>query len=160
MKYAGQHDHAAVGVEPGVENERLEPVVGRSLGRRDALHDGFEDLGDAQPGLGADEDGVGGIEADGVFDHLFGARDVGARQVDLVDDRDDFESVIDGEVGVGQGLGFDALRGIDDQQRAFAGGQRARDFVGEIDVAGSVDEVELVGLAVLRRCTSCGRRGP
>ena len=59
--------------------------------------------------------------------------------------------LIDGEIGVGQRLRFHALRRIDDQQRAFAGGQRARDFVGEIDVAGRVDQVELIGLAVLRR---------
>ena len=29
LKHAGEHDDAAVGVEPGVENQRLEPVVGR-----------------------------------------------------------------------------------------------------------------------------------
>ena len=150
LKHAGEHDDAAVGIEPGVENQRLQPVVGRSLGRRDALHDGFEHVGDALAGLGADEDGVGGIEADGAFDHFFGARNVGALQIDLVDDGNDFEAVIDGEIGIGQRLGFDSLRGVDDEQRAFAGGQRARDFVGKIHVAGSVDQVELVGLAVVR----------
>ena len=150
LKYAGQDDDAAVGIEPGVENQRLEPVFGRSLGRRDALDDGFEHVGHALAGLGADEDGVGGIEADGAFDHFFGARNVGDLQIDLVDDGNDFEAVIDGEIGVGQGLGFDSLRGVDDEQRAFARGEGARDFVGKIDVAGSVDEVELVGLAVVR----------
>ena len=151
LKHAGQHDDAAVGIEPGVEDQRLERVVGIALGRRNALHDGFEHVGHALAGLGADQDGVGGIEADGAFDHLLGARNVGAGEVDLVDDGNDFEAVIDGEIGVGERLGFDALRGIDDQQGAFAGGQRAGDFVGKIHVAGRVDQVELVGLAVLRR---------
>ena len=150
MEYASENDDAAVGVEPGVENERLEPVVRRSFGRRDALHDSFEHVGDALAGFGADEDGIGGIEANGAFDHFLGARDVGALQIDLVDDGNDFESVIDCEVGVGERLRFDSLRGIDDEQRAFARRQRARDFVGKIHVAGSVDQVELVGLAVLR----------
>ena len=125
-------------------------MSGDALGRGHALDDGFEHVGHALAGLGADEDGVGGVEADGAFDHFLGARDVGAGQIDLVDDRNDFEAVIDGEIGIGERLGFDALRGIDDQQRAFAGGQRARDFVGKVDVAGRVDQVELVGLAVLR----------
>ena len=58
--------------------------------------------------------------------------------------------MIDGEVGVGEGLGFDSLRGVDDEERAFAGGEGARDFVGKINVTGSVDEIELVGLAVVR----------
>ena len=147
---ADEDDDAAVGIEPGVEDQGLQAVVGVTLGRRNALDDGFENVGDALAGFGADEDGVGGVEADGAFDHFFGARDVGGLQIDLVDDGNDFEAVVDGDIGVGEGLRFDALGGVDDQQRAFAGGQRARDFVGEIDVAGSVDEIELISLAVVR----------
>ena len=45
---------------------------------------------------------------------------------------------------------LDALRRIDYQQRPFTGGQRAADLVVEIHVAGGIDEVELVGLAVFR----------
>ena len=68
----------------------------------------------------------------------------------LLMNRDDFEAVADGEVGVGEGLRLDPLGGVDDQQRAFAGCERARDFIGEVNVAGRVDEVELVGDAVVR----------
>ena len=85
---------------------------------------------------------------DGVFDHFAGAFDVGGGEVDFVDDGDDFEAVGDGEVGVGEGLGFDALRGIDDEEGAFAAGEGAGDLVRKVDVAGGVDEVELIGLAV------------
>ena len=63
-------------------------------------------------------------------------------QVDLVDDRDDLEVVLDREVGVGERLRLDALRRVDEQQRAFAGGERSRDLVAEVDVAGRVDQVE------------------
>jgi multidrug efflux pump subunit AcrA (membrane-fusion protein) len=52
-------------------------------------------------------------------------------------------------IDVGQRLGLDALRGVDHQQRAFAGGQRAADLIGEVDVAGRVHQVEDIGLAVL-----------
>ena len=128
----------------------MERVVGRALGRRDALHNRFQHVGNALTGLGADEDGVSGIEADGAFDHFFGAGDVGALQVDLVDDRDNLEAVIDGKIGVGERLGLDSLRGIDDEERAFAGSEGTRDFVREVDVTGSVDQVELVDLAVMR----------
>jgi hypothetical protein len=34
--------------------------------------------------------------------------------------------MLDRLVDVGEGLRLDALRGVDDQQRAFAGGQRLR----------------------------------
>ena len=61
--------------------------------------------------------------------------DVGVRQIDLVDDRDDRQALLVREMDVRHGLRLDALRGIDDQQRAFAGRERARDFVGKIHVA-------------------------
>ena len=53
------------------------------------------------------------------------------------------------QIGVGERLRLHALRRIHHQQRAFARLQAARDFVGEIDVAGRVDQVELIDLAVL-----------
>ena len=53
------------------------------------------------------------------------------------------------EVGVGERLRLDALAGVHDQHRALARGQRARDLVAEVHVAGGVDQVQLVGLAVL-----------
>ncbi len=45
---------------------------------------------------------------------------------------------------------LDALARVDDQQRAFARGQRAADLVREVDVARGVDDVEVVDLAVAR----------
>ena len=55
------------------------------------------------------------------------------------------ERVID----VGERLRLDALAGVDHQQRALAGRERARHLIGEVDVAGRVHQVENVGLAVL-----------
>ena len=50
------------------------------------------------------------------------------------------------QVVVRQGLGFQALGGIDQQHGALTGGQRTRDLVGEVHVAGRVDQVEFVAL--------------
>ena len=85
---------------------------------------------------------------------------VGRRQVDLVEDRDERQALAQGEVDVGEGLGLDALGGIDDEDRALAGLEAVADLVGEVDVAGRVDQVEPVGQAVLRRCTRAARRAP
>ncbi len=146
---AHHDDDAAVGVVPGIEDQRLERGVQHAGRRRQARDDRLQDLGDAGPGLGAGQQRMVAVEADDVGDlapRFFRLR---ARQVDLVDDRDDLEAVLDREVGVGQGLRLDALRRVDDQQRAFAGGQRPRHLVREIDVAGRVDQVERVLLAVV-----------
>ena len=58
----------------------------------------------------------------------------------------DLVVVLDRLVDVGQRLRLDALGGVDDQQRALARGERARDFIGEVDVAGRVHQVELIAL--------------
>ena len=89
-----------------------------------------------------------GVVADQLGDLRGGAVGVGLRQVDLVDDRDDLEVVLDREVGVRERLRLDPLRRVDDEQRALARLQRARDLVGEVDVPGRVDQVELVPLPV------------
>ena len=100
-----------------------------------------------------------GVDADHGLDLGLGLFDVGGGQVDLVDHRHHFQALLDGGVAVGDRLRFHALGRIDHQQRAFAGGQRAADFVGEVDVAGGVDEVQLVGLAVLGRIRQRHRLG-
>ena len=116
---AGQDDHAAVRVVPGVEDQRLQRRVGIARRRRQPLDDGFEDLVDAGALFRAREDRAARIEADDLLDlplRLVGLR---AGQIDLVDDRDDLELVLDRQVGVRERLRLDALRGVDEQQRAL-----------------------------------------
>ena len=110
--------------------------------------------------LGARAHRVGGVDADDVLDLVDHALGLGRRQVDLVQHRHDFDALLDRGVAVGDRLRFDALRGVDDQQRAFARGERARDLVGEVDVARRVDQVELVGLAVARPVRRAPRSAP
>ena len=52
--------------------------------------------------------------------------DVGGRQIDLVDDRQQFQVVIQCQVEVGDRLGLDALGCVHDDQRTVAGQERAR----------------------------------
>jgi hypothetical protein len=75
---------------------------------------------------------------------------LGARQVDLVEDGDDLETRIHREEQVRERLRLDALGRIHHEHSAFARRQGARDLVGEVHVAGRVDEVELVLLAIVR----------
>lgn len=85
--------------------------------------------------------------------------DVRGGEVDFVDDRDDGEVLLHREVHVRDGLCFDALRGIDHEDGAFACGEGAGDLVGEIDVPGGVEEVEFVGDAVVRLVVHCDGMG-
>ena len=147
---AHQHDHAEIGVVPAVDQERLERRVAVALRRRQAGDDRLQHLGHVLPGLGRDHDRVRGVEPDHVLDLLLDRFGLGRRQIDLVEHRHDFVAGVDGVIDVGERLRLDALAGVDHQQRALAGGERAVDLVGEVDVAGGVDQVEHVILAVAR----------
>ena len=147
---AHQRHHAQVVVEPRVDDECLQLVGRARLWRRDAGDDRFQHRLDVLPGLGADRDRLAGIDADHGLDLGLGALDVGRRQVDLVEHRHHFQALLDRRVAVGHRLRLDALRRVHHQQRALAGGQRPAHLVTEVDVAGRIDEVELVDLPVTR----------
>lgn len=149
VEYAHQDDDAAVAVEPGVEDQGAQRRIDVALGGRHQVDDGFEDLVDACPLFGAGQHGARGVQADHGLDLLANAIGLGRGEIDLVDDRNDFEIVVQCKVGIGEGLGFYALAGVHYQQRALAGLQAARDFVRKIDVAGRIDQVELVEITVI-----------
>ncbi len=122
---------------------------GSPLGGGNAFDERFEQIRHALAGLGTDAHGIRRIDADDFLDLLADPVRVGGRQVDLVDDGQDLEALLHRGVAVGDALRLDALRGIDDQKRAITRRQRTRHLVREVDVAGRVDHVELIALAVL-----------
>ena len=125
--------------------------------RVNPLDDRVEDVLDALAGLRRDAQHAIGIVSDQVGDLRRGAVRVGLREVDLVHDRDDLEVVLDRQVGVRERLGLDPLRRVDDEQRAFAGLQRARHLVREVHVPGRVDQVQLVALPEHAHCLRLDR---
>src|SRR6185503_8134921 len=146
---AHQHNHAAIGIEPGIEDERLELSLGMALRRMYALHDGFEDIRHTLAGFRAYGNRITRVESNRAFNHFLGATDIGAGQVDFVDERNDFQSMFDGQGGICQGLSLHALRCINHQQRALARCQRTRNFIGKVHVAGRIDQVQLIALTIL-----------
>ena len=145
-----QHNGTAKGIEPGVKDERLERRFGCSDRSGDTRYHSLQHRFHADTALGADQQGVRGGNCQHVFDlrlHLVGLR---GRKIDLVDHRNDSEIMLRREERVRNGLRFDALAGVNDQQRAFTGRKRAGDFVGKIDVAGRVDQIELIVVSVFR----------
>ncbi|SOY47098.1 hypothetical protein CBM2588_A130033 [Cupriavidus taiwanensis] len=150
VDHAHQHHHADVVVEPRVDDQRLQRCIGIALGRRHLGDQRLDHVLHALAGLGRAWRGILRVDADDILDLLDRAVRVRLRQVDLVQHRHHFHAQLDRGVAVGHGLGLDALRGIDHQQRAFAGGQRAADFIAEVDVSGGVDQVQVIDLAVAR----------
>ena len=100
-------------------------------------------------GLGRDEQRLVHRDGEDVLHLLRDALHVRARQVHLVEDGNDLQPRVLREVGVGDGLRLDALRGVHHQHGALARAHGAAHLVGEVHVAGRVDEVEEVLLAVV-----------
>ncbi len=115
-----QNDDAEIGVVPAIDQQRLERRVAVAFRRRQAGDDGFQHVGHAQSGLGRNHDGVGGVQPDDVLDLLFDLLRLGGGQVDLVEHRHDLVAGVERVIDVGQRLRFDALAGVDHQQRALA----------------------------------------
>ena len=144
-----QHD-AAVGVVLGVEDERPQGI-GRIAARRGhALHHGVEDLLDPLSLLRGGEDDFERIESELLVNLLAHPFRVGGGQVHLVDDRNHLQVVFHRHEVVGDGLRLDSLGRVHEEERSLAGHQRTPDLVGEVHVARGVNQVELVGLPVLR----------
>ena len=83
-----------------------------------------------------------------------------AGQVDLIDDRQDLQTVIHRQIAVGKGLRLDALRGIDDEDRALTGGKRPADFIVEVHVTGGIDQIERGRSRRYPPCNPVRRRAP
>ena len=141
-------DDAAVGVVDRVEDQRAGRGVRVAAGRRHLRDDRVEQVGHPGAGFRRDLHHVAGVAADHPGQFLGVPGRLGGRQVDLVQHRDQVQVGVEGQVEVGERLGFDALRGVHQEDRPLARGQRAGHLVGEVHVAGRVDEVQHVLAAV------------
>jgi hypothetical protein len=106
---ADQRDDADVGVEPGIDDQRLQRRLRIALRAAAPGDQHLEQVRDALAGLGADAQRILGIEADDLLDLVDAPLRLGRRQVDLVQDRQHLEPEVDGRVAVGDALRLDAL---------------------------------------------------
>ena len=150
IDHAHQHHHANIVVEPRVDNQRFQRRGFVAARLRHLLHDDFQNLGNADPGLGRRAHRLRGIQSDDVLNFNRHPVRIGGGQVDLVQYRDHFDAEIDCGVAVRHRLRFDALRRVDHQQRAFARRQRARHFVREVHMTWCIDQIQPIRLAILR----------
>src|SRR6202035_1720390 len=86
-------DDALINVVPTVKDERTRRLSVTGGWRRYQFDQCLEHLVDADAFLGTGQDRPAGIEPDDLFDLFARVIDVGARQVDLVDHRHNFEAV-------------------------------------------------------------------
>ena len=147
---AHEGDHAAVLVVDGVEHERARRARRVARRRRDALADGVEHGADADAGLGGDAQHVVGLVAEEVGDLRGGPSGSAAGRSILLRTGTISRSLSIARCALARVCASTPCAASTTRMRALAGGQRARDLVAEVDVPGRVDEVQLVGLALVR----------
>ena len=148
VHHAHVGDHAPVGVIDRVEDQCPGRRVRVAAGRRHLLHYGVEQVRHPVAGLGRDAEHIIRRAADDAGQFLGVQVRLGRGQVDLVQYRDQVQVRFQRQVQVGQGLRLDALGRVHQQDGALTGGQRPGHLVGEVDVPGSVDQVEHVAAPV------------
>ena len=143
-------DDAQIGVILAVKDQGFQRGVRVAGGGGDVLHDVLQHSGDVDPLLGRDLRRVQGGQADDVLHLVLGLLGVGGGEVDLVEHGQDLQVVLQGQIGVSQGLGLHTLGRVHHQHRALAGGQGPGHLIVEVHVARGVDQVQGIGPAVLR----------
>ena len=123
------------------------------------MHNVLQHRGDVDALLGGDLRRVQRGQADDVLNLMLHPPRVGGGQVDFIEHRADLQVVVQGQIGIGQRLGLHPLGGVHHQHRPLAGGQGAAHLVPEVHVAGGVDEVELIPLAVIGVVVEAHRPG-
>ena len=147
--YSYVYNNAFIRIVIRVEDQGLQRGRFVALGGGNFMNDLLHDRLDVGAHFRGDRRGAFRLDADHILDFLAHPVRIGAGQVDFINDRNDLQSRIHRQIGVGQGLGLNALRGVHHQNSSLAGGQRAGDLIVEVHMAGGVDEIENIVLAVV-----------
>ena len=131
-----------------VEDQRLERRLRIPLRRRNALDHRLQHILHTLAHLRARQDRLIPRQADDLLQLLPGPLGRGVRQIDLVDDGYQFESLLHRQVDVGHRLRLHPRHRVDDEYRPLRRRQAARYLVGEVHVAGSIDQVQQILLAI------------
>ena len=107
-----QHDHAHIGVKPAVDDHGAQRAVRIALGRRNLGHDGLQNFVNAYAGFGRAGNGVGGVNANHVFNLAARVVQIRVGQVNLVQHRQHFHTQLERGVAIGHRLGFHTLAGV------------------------------------------------
>ena len=70
--------------------------------------------------------------------------DIDVYDIDLVQDRDDGQVLLEREEQVRDGLRLHALRRVNEEDGAFDGRERTRNFIGKVDVTRRIDDVNSI----------------
>ena len=107
--YANQYDDTLVRVIPRVKDQCFQGRIGGALRRWNFSDYRLEDTLDAKPCFCAANNRIACIQTDNLLNLGTNSLRLSAGQVDFIQDRKDFEVLIDGQINIRQSLSFDPL---------------------------------------------------
>ena len=146
-------NHTTVNVEYRIEHERAQGFIRRFLRRRDALHNPLKNFLDTDSHLRARFDRFLGRDCEDFLQLSMDGRHIGVWQIDFIDDRNNRQPLFVCQMNVRHCLGLNPLRRVNNQQRAFARRETARNLVGKINMSRGVKQVKPIHLARFTRVT-------
>ena len=152
-------NHALITVILAVENQRAQGLCPVAGGSGQILDDHLQHRADVDAVFCGNLRGILRRQANNVLDLLLHPLGIRSGQVDFIDDRQNLQPRVDGKIGVGKGLGLYTLGCVHHQYRALAGCQRTGHLIVKVHVPRGVDEVQDIGLPVVRRIFQPNRPG-
>ncbi len=149
MHNPNQRHNTKIVVEPGVDNQRLQRGIAITHRGRNFGHKLLEQVVNPSAGFGADVQRVVGRHTNDLFDFRSDPVRVGLGQIHLVQYGQYLQPLLDSGVTIRDRLRLYALSGVYHQKSAFTGRQRSRYLVTEVDVPGRINEVQLIGFAII-----------
>ena len=128
----------------------MKRCFGVAYWRRHLFDQFFEDINNPLTTFGTTAHCIGRFNTDNIFNFVDDFFWLGLWQIHLIKNRYNLKSLGDRRVTVGHGLGFDTLRSVYNQQRTLTGRQRARHFIGKVNVAWRINKVQLVSFPIQR----------
>ena len=141
-------DNTTIGVEHRVENQSLQGCILVALRGRHTVNNGIQNLLDANTRASRSAQYLALIATEQLHNLVLHLVNHSRLHINLVDYGNDFEVVFEGKVKVGNGLCLNTLRSVNHQQRALTRSNGSRHLIGEVNVSGSVNEVERIGLTI------------
>ena len=142
------NDNALVCIIVAVKNQCLQRRSRIPLGGRNVRNDALQHLLDVDAHFRRNPGRVHGRNADNILhlcSHPFRIR---RGQINLVDHRHQLQIMLQRQIGVGKGLGLDALGSIHHQNCPLAGCQGTGYLIVKVHMARGVDQIEAVLLTV------------
>ena len=80
---------------------------------------------------------------------MLGTCRVCRRQINFIDNRQNFQIIFQCQIGIGQSLGFNALGSIHNQNSTLTGCQRTGYFIIKVHMTRGINQIHLIGIAIL-----------